>query len=130
MSCLAYWGVLDYMEVVVLSRDFAGFEKWWLGESLRSRNSWKTLALLIFLGMEPKNLSKTDVVHRIHGFQTMWLGAPNSGKTLVLAKFFNFHKIHGFQSMWLGAPNSRITLVLPMFLKGGARKHRQNQCFP
>ena len=26
MSCLAYWGVIDYMEVLVLSRDFAGFE--------------------------------------------------------------------------------------------------------
>ena len=49
MSCLAYWGVIDYVEVWVLTRDFAGFEfvgwyyleKWWLGESLR--NSWKTL---------------------------------------------------------------------------------------
>ena len=71
MSCLAYWGVIDYKEVLVLPRDFAGFEfvawyyleKWWLGESLRSRKSWKTL-------------------------------------------------------------------VLPMFLKDGARKHRQNQCYP
>ena len=57
MSCLAYWGAIDYMEVLVLSLDFAGFEfvfwylleKWWLGESLRARNSWKTLVLPMLL---------------------------------------------------------------------------------